>query len=131
VKRKPLVALLVVKNKSILAEIRKSTDNFGVGAIWIPGGHIEEDEEPEKAMLREAKEEMAISPIKYYYLCKLPWEKDGKHYTIDYFVCVEWKGEIKNNEASELIWLDEKQIDKLDENVDRIAFKKYLEKINA
>ena len=55
--------------------------------------------------------------------------KDGKNYSIDYFVCIEWNGEIKNKEASQLIWISKDQINKLDEQVDREAFRKCLQNL--
>lgn len=125
---KKLVAVLIIKGRRILAEVRKADDNFGANAIWIPGGHVEENESEEQAMLREMKEELNIKPIKYVPLCKLPWEKDCKQYTVQYYVCTKWKGKIKNKEASQLMWINENEIDKLDEEVDRTALRKYLEK---
>ncbi|MDO8537270.1 MAG: NUDIX domain-containing protein [archaeon] len=123
---KQLVAFLLFDDWKILAEVRKSTDDFGAGAVWIPGGHIEENETSEQAMFREMKEELGITPLKFFALCKLPWKKDNKDYSIDYFVCTEWAGEIKNKEASQLIWISENEINKLDEEVDKKAFTKCL-----
>lgn len=126
---KPLVAVLVIKDKGVLAEVRRSTDSFGAGATWIPGGHVEPNETEEQAFLRETREELDIEPLKYFTLCKLPWKKDGKQYTIQYFVCTKWKGEIKKKEAAELVWINKKEIEKLDEDVDRRAFQEYLKRI--
>ncbi|MFH0970027.1 MAG: NUDIX domain-containing protein [Candidatus Diapherotrites archaeon] len=126
---KSLVAILIVKDKCVLAEVRKSNDPFGAGCTWIPGGHVEPNETEERAFLRETKEELDIEPLNYYALCSFPWEKDKKQYTVQYFVCTKWKGKIKKKEAAELIWISQKEIEKLDEEVDRQAFKKYLEKM--
>ncbi|MFA5357521.1 MAG: NUDIX domain-containing protein [archaeon] len=138
-KPKKLIAIVLIKNRSVLAEVRKANDDFGAGAIWIPGGHVEEGETEEQAFIREADEEMRIKPVEYSLLCILPWEKDGKNYTIYYYLCTKWKGKIKNKEASKLIWIKENEASKLDadtktgkldEDVDRTAFKRALEKID-
>ena len=124
----PVVAMVVVKGRNVLAEVRKATDDFGAGAVWIPGGHLEAGETPEQAFFREAKEELNVQPVTYYPLCQLPWEHNGKQHMVHYFACTKWVGEIECREASELIWLDEDHLDRLDETVDREAIQQYLKK---
>jgi mutator protein MutT len=123
-----LVAMLMVKNKKLLAEVRKTKNDFGSGATWIPGGHVEKGETNEQAFHRELKEEMEIIPQTFFELCTLPWEHKGKKYSITFFVCSKWKGEIQNNEAANLIWINENEIEKLDEEVDREAYRMFLKK---
>lgn len=121
-----LVAVLIAKNKKALAEIRKKSDDFGTGLIWIPGGHIEKGETPHKAILREMKEEFDIKPTKPFFLCKLPWKHKRKKYLIHYFVCTKWKGKIQNKEAAKLIWISLKNLSKLTEEIDRNVTGIYL-----
>ena len=120
---KNLVAMLLVRCGKVLAEIRKANDDFGAGATWIPGGHIEKGETIEHAFLRETKEEFGVSPLEYTFLCKLPWKNKGKSYLIHYFVCKKWKGKIKNKEAARLVWLGKESACALSEEVDRNAVK--------
>jgi mutator protein MutT len=123
----PLVAFIVLKNTAFLAEVRKKTDDLGAGKIWIPGGHVEPSESVEQAFKRELFEELGIIPTRYTFLCKLPWENKGKQYNIHYFLCTVWSGELKNNEAEKTIWINPSEVNKLSEDVDRIAIQKYFE----
>ena len=127
----PLVAILLSKGKSILVEIRKKEEDFGAGATWIPGGHVEKGETEDQAILRECKEEFGIKLLDCKELCKLPWQKNKKQYTIQYYQCNKWAGKIKNLEAGKLIWVKPRETSKLSENVDRKAFKKFLEQTSA
>jgi len=121
-----VVGALIVKNKKVLAEVRKSNDDFGPSRTWVPGGHIEKNESPKKAMIREMEEEFDIIPKKYFYYCRLPWEHKNKDYEVHYFVCTKWKGKIKNKEASKLIWIGSKNIKKFSEEIDRNIAQIYL-----
>jgi mutator protein MutT len=94
-----LVAFLLVKDKKVLMEIRKPTA-MGAGETWFPGGHVEAGETEEQALFRELKKELDVVPVNVRPLLRLPWNRDGKEYTIQYYVCFNWKGEIVNNESA-------------------------------
>ncbi len=124
--REKLVGILLSKNNKILVEIRRNTDDFGPDAVWIPGGHVEKDETLEEALLRESEEEFGIKLITYRKVCISLWRHKNKNYEIHYFTSEKWKGKIKNREADELIWIGKEEMDKLDENVDKKVFRRYL-----
>lgn len=54
--------VILINNKNeILFTVRNKNDNFEPGKYCLPGGHIEEDEEPIAAAVRELEEETGIS----------------------------------------------------------------------
>ncbi|MGA3020508.1 MAG: NUDIX domain-containing protein [Candidatus Micrarchaeales archaeon] len=124
--REKLVGIMLSRNYKILVEIRRKTDDFGSGAVWIPGGHVEKNETLEEATVRESEEEFGIKLITLQKICVLLWKHKNKDYEIHYFASKKWKGKIKNKEAGKLIWISKEEINKLDENVDKKAFKQYL-----
>ena len=124
-KRIPLVAVFLAKGKSVLAEVRKPTDSFGAGETWIPGGHVENGETSDEAIQRECGEEFGIRITEFRKLCKLPWQRGGKKYSVQYYSCKKWKGKIRNREAAKLIRIARNEMEKLI-GVDRKAFMKLI-----
>lgn len=53
--------ILINSKNEILFIVRNKNDNFEPGKYCLPGGHIEEDEEPTSAAVRELEEETGIS----------------------------------------------------------------------
>lgn len=53
--------ILINSKNEILFTVRNKNDNFEPGKYCLPGGHIEEDEEPAAAAVRELEEETGIS----------------------------------------------------------------------
>lgn len=53
--------ILINSKNEILFTVRNKNDNFEPGKYCLPGGHIEEDEEPGAAAVRELEEETGIS----------------------------------------------------------------------
>ena len=53
--------ILINSKNEILFTVRNKNDNFEPGKYCLPGGHIEEDEEPVAAAVRELEEETGIS----------------------------------------------------------------------
>lgn len=99
------VAFILVKGDKVLVEKRKLDKLVDPGIIAIPSGKIEEGETPEQALVRETQEEFSIKTTKYKSICTLPYETPKVNFNVHYFVVAEWVGEIKNNEAEELSWI--------------------------
>lgn len=53
--------ILINSKNEILFTVRNKNDNFEPGKYCLPGGHIEEDEKPISAAVRELEEETGIS----------------------------------------------------------------------
>ena len=104
----------ITKNKEgkILILDRK---NFPFG--WAcPAGHIEENETPEEALVREVAEETGIHVLEYRLLFHefIAWnecKRGAKGHDWFLFEVTKWEGEIvKNGESKNLQWLNAEEI---------------------
>jgi mutator protein MutT len=119
------IAFLLIKGNTVLAEKRKLTKKVVPGVIALPGGHFEEGEAPEDALLREVREELGIVPHDRYYVCTL-LHRSQEFRKLHYFAIHRWEGEIANHEAEALLWVPFDELETLDLDVDRIALSEYL-----
>jgi len=86
------VGVIVVSDGKILTG--KRLGDFGNGEICGPGGHIESEETPEQAAIRETREEFGITPTELIFVGVGKAESDtGLQPHI--FLCTEYDGEIK------------------------------------
>jgi len=101
------VAAVIRKDEKILMIDRV---NFPLG--WAcPSGHIEENEDPEQALLREVKEEVNIDVKKFKLINHefIEWNECKKGVRgHDFFVyeVTDWDGDIKSNfESKGMKWI--------------------------
>ena len=97
------IGLFLIKridgNVHILLSQRKV--EFGRGEWSLPGGHVQEYEDPVDACKREVLEETgikvtgAVRPITFFNYINLPLKK---HYITLYYFCDEFEGEPMNME---------------------------------
>lgn len=118
------VVFVLVRDNKVLAEKRKLTKKVVPGAIALPGGHMEEGESPEDALLRELREELGIVANDTTYICTL-LHRSQEFRKIHYFAVHQWEGDITNNEAEALLWIPLNELDTLGLDVDRIAISEY------
>ena len=118
------VACLLIADGKVLAEQRRLSKTVAPGAIAIPVGHIEAGEEPEDALRREMREELAIVPRDPRYVCTL-LHRSAEFRRLHYFAVTEWEGTITNSEAAALLWLPLIAPERLDLDVDRVAVAEY------
>ncbi len=85
------VGVLVVKDGKFLCGLRKDT-----GEICGPGGHLEKDESPEQAAVRETREEFGITPTKLQKIGCLQ-SKTKAYLPTMVFLCTEFEGEPKTD----------------------------------
>lgn len=85
------VGVLVAKDGKFLCGLRKDT-----GEICGPGGHLEKDESPEQAAVRETREEFGITPKKLQCLGCLQ-SKAKAYLPTMVFLCTDFDGEPKTD----------------------------------
>ena len=119
------IAFLLIKGNTVLAEKRKLTKKVVPGAIALPGGHLEADESPEEALLREVREELGIVPTDRYYVCTL-LHRSQEFRKLHYFAIHQWEGEITHHEAEAMLWVPFDALETFNLDVDRIAMSEYL-----
>lgn len=85
------VGVLVAKDGKFLCGLRKDT-----GEICGPGGHLEKDESPEQAAVRETREEFGITPKKLQCLGCLQ-SKTKAYLPTMVFLCTDFEGEPKTD----------------------------------
>lgn len=119
------VAFILIKNNQILLEKRKTTNLVDPGLVAIPGGHCEANESLEDTLFREIKEELGITPLRFNYLCTLIHQSQETE-KINYFVVSKWDGDIQNNEADAIFWIDFKESYKIDIETDKVAINEYF-----
>lgn len=105
----PAVYMIIEKDGECLF-LRRYLTGYEDGKLSLPAGHIEKNETPYEATIREANEELNIiidpQSIEIQHVCYR-----YKVNRIDYYVkVIDWTGALRNNEpnkCSELIWLTE------------------------
>jgi len=123
-----VVSFIIFKDGKILAEKRKQTKEIDPGKVTIPGGHMEKCESFEAALEREVREELGIECDRFAYLVTMLHETDREDQVTHYYVCEDWKGEPRNLEAEQILWIEFEQIDHLDVEIDRKAAKEFFKK---
>lgn len=124
------VAFLLVERDQVLVERRKTSKPLLPGAVLLPGGHIEADELPEAALVREAQEELGIEVMESAYICTL-LERVTVHgieggRRLHYFCVTAWNGSIGAYEAEEVFWVPIAEVSRIEAYVDRLAVAEYL-----
>lgn len=99
---------LLKKDDKILLAMKKK--GFGEGKYNGVGGKIEKDETPERAMIREAQEEVSVIPTKYEQVGILEFDeyyKGNKLRLVFYLYMVyEWEGEPAESDEMAPKWFD-------------------------
>ena len=78
-----------------------------MAGLWeFPGGKVEANETPEKALVRELAEELAIkvAPGRLIPFTFASHAYDDFHLLMPLFLCRRWQGTIKAQQGQELAW---------------------------
>lgn len=99
------VALIDVDGRVLLAQ---RPDGKSMAGLWeFPGGKVEIGETPEKALIRELKEELGIE-TKASCLAPLTFASHGYdtfHLLMPLFACRRWVGSVTPLEGQTLAWV--------------------------
>ncbi len=99
------VALVDVDGRVLIA---KRPEGKSLAGLWeFPGGKVEAHEQPESALIRELKEELAIDVTE---ACLAPLtfashSYEDFHLLMPLYVCRRWKGLVTAVEGQELKWV--------------------------
>jgi len=125
--RQEIVSLILEKDGKLLVEKRKSSKPTSSGKCIFPGGKVEPGESLEEAMRREAREEFGIQLKQFELVMTKDFDGGGAPERVHWFACNDFDGEIQNNEAEELVWIDDAQLNMLSFDVSREAARKYFQ----
>lgn len=107
-----VVAAIIVKDNKIFATQRGYGDFKGK---WeFPGGKIEENEEPQDAIIREIKEELNIDIIPGDLFETIEYDYPTFHLSMQCFISTIKNGNIVLNEHIAAKWLSKDELDSVD-----------------
>lgn len=101
--RRDCVSAILFKDLQFLVE-KRNVDDADPGYA-IPGGHVEEGENLEKALKREMREELGIeigSAILFF--TGNNTASDGEKQRVHYFLIEDWRGKLVSKEAESIEW---------------------------
>lgn len=99
------VALVDVDNRVLIA---RRPEGKSMAGLWeFPGGKVDPGETPEKALVREIREELGIELCE---TCLAPFTfashgYDTFHLLMPLYLCRTWDGEISPREGQEVKWV--------------------------
>jgi len=97
--------LFLIQDDQILLALKKR--GFGVGRYNGVGGKIEEDEEPEEAVVRECQEEIGVTPFTPAKVALLTFhnqEVKDQDMLVHVYVAHDWEGEPIESEEMAPEW---------------------------
>ena len=103
------MCLVYDKNKILVID-RKKKDWPG---LTLPGGHVEKDEDLNKSIIREVKEETGLT-IRKPILCGIEEFKTKKEdrYFMFFYKTDKFKGKIRSSKEGEVFWIDRNELKK-------------------
>ncbi|TMV66664.1 NUDIX domain-containing protein [Thioclava sp. BHET1] len=113
--------LLLRRGEILLAHRSEARSNYP--DTWsFPGGHVEDGETLEAALVRELAEEIGVQPVSWRQLDNFCC--DSGEATFHFFVVDAWRGEPVNigNEHREIRWVDLRRASEMP----RLTFPIYL-----
>lgn len=101
--RKAVRCYLIKENKVVVTKYKEENKKFGY--YNIPGGKIEEGENPEQAAIREMKEETGLKVKNLKYKGNMIIEYPNRIFDFDVFITNENEGEPQEFEENTSEWM--------------------------
>lgn len=92
-------------NRNILLVQRSLSDKFKPGKWWIPGGHVEKNETPTQAAIRELKEETGVKASIVKFLEKKSLPNDGVSHRFLVAVGSSQNVKLQKEELHDFAWV--------------------------
>lgn len=107
-----VVAAIILKDNKIFATQR----GYGEfkGGWEFPGGKVEEGESPEKAIVREIKEELDTSIEVNEYFDTVEYDYPTFHLSMKCYICSVLEGKLELLEHEAAKWLDKDTLESVD-----------------
>lgn len=100
------VAVGVIKNPQGEILIAKRPEDKHMGGLWeFPGGKIEPGETTEAALVRELREEVNLTPIRFEKLIRIEHQYPDKYVVLDVLLINEFTGQASGMEGQEIQWV--------------------------
>jgi 8-oxo-dGTP diphosphatase len=103
-----LVAACVFVDEAGAVLVTKRPEGKPLAGLWeFPGGKVEDWETPERALIRELKEELGVD-VSAPGLAPLTFVSHTYpelHLLMPVYVCRHWEGDMAANEEQELAWV--------------------------
>lgn len=106
--RKAVRCYLIKDDKVVVTKYKEG--NKKLGYYDIPGGKIEQGENPEQTAIREMKEETGLKVGNLKYKGNMIIEYPNRIFDFDVFVTNESEGEIQEFEENTSEWIDIKEL---------------------
>ena len=124
---KTVLAYIDINDKYLLLYRNKEKGDINQGKWLGVGGHLEEGETPDQALIREIKEETNLDVVKYQYRALLYFNCDDYSEIMYLYTVSEVKGEIGECDEGDLKFFDKKEIFDLPMwEADKLFLKKLL-----
>ena len=122
-----VLAYIEDKHRYLMLFRNKKRNDINKGKYIGIGGHLEEGESKEEALIREIKEETGLTVTSYKYRAKLTFINDEYSEIMYLFTVDGFIGEIKECDEGELHWINKEDIFKVPHwEGDEIFVKKML-----
>lgn len=110
-----VAAALINEDQQVL--VQKRPEGKPMAGLWeFPGGKVDLGETPERALVRELREELGVE-VQENELEPLIFASESlgqQHLTLLLYRCFNWAGNIQNLEATEHLWLPISELKKLE-----------------